>query len=80
MNVVQITDLFLFAHQFCSDVEHLLQSEISGIPDEILEILEKFFPMNVAAFIVATMNIHQIVECSSLDSAPFDTLFCLLRT
>ena len=36
--------------------------------------------MNVPAFIVAAMNIPQIVECSSPDSATFDILFCLLRT
>ena len=36
MNVVQIIDLVLFSHQFCSDVEHLFQNEISGIHDEIL--------------------------------------------
>ena len=29
------------------------------------EIVEKFFPMKVAAFIVAAMNIPQIIECSS---------------
>ena len=43
-------------------------------------IVEKFFPMNVAAFIVAAMNILHINECSSPDSATFDILFCLLRT
>ena len=42
--------------------------------------VEKFFPMNVAAFIVATMNIPQIIECFSPESATFDILFCLLRT
>ena len=36
--------------------------------------------MNVAAFIVAAMNILHIIECSSDDSATFDILFCLLRT
>ena len=36
--------------------------------------------MNVVAFIVAAMNIHQILECSSPDSATFDILFCLFRT
>ena len=36
--------------------------------------------MNVAAFIVTAMNIPQIIECSSPDSATFDILFCLLRT
>ena len=36
--------------------------------------------MNVAAFIVAAMNILHIIECSSPDSATFDILFCLLRT
>ena len=36
--------------------------------------------MNVAAFIVAAMNIHHIIECSSPDSATFDILFCLFRT
>ena len=45
-----------------------------------LWIVEKFFPMNVAAFNVAAMNIHHIVECSSPDSATFDILFCLFRT
>ena len=43
-------------------------------------IVEKFFPMNVAAFIVAGMNIPQIIECSSPDSATLDILFCLFRT
>ena len=36
--------------------------------------------MNVAAFIVAAMNIPHIIECSSPDSATFDILFCLFRT
>ena len=36
--------------------------------------------MNIAAFIVAAMNIHQTIECSSPDSATFDILFCLFRT
>ena len=36
MNVVHIADLFLFAHQFCCDVEHFLQGEIRGIHDGIL--------------------------------------------
>ena len=36
--------------------------------------------MNVAAFNVAAMNIHHIIECSSPDSAMLDILFCLLRT
>ena len=36
----------------------------------------KFFSMNVAAFIVAIINIHQIFECSSPESATFDILFC----
>ena len=36
--------------------------------------------MNVAAFIVAAMNILQIIECSSSESAAFDILFCLFRT
>ena len=36
--------------------------------------------MNVAAFNVAAMNIHHIIECSSPDSATFDILFCLFRT
>ena len=40
----------------------------------------KFFPMNVAAFIVAAITILQIIECSSPASATFDVLFCLLRT
>ena len=40
----------------------------------------KFFPMNVAAFIVAAINIPQIIECSSPDPATFDILFCLFRT
>ena len=31
--------------------------------------------MNVAALIVAAMNIHQIIECSSPESATFDILF-----
>ena len=79
MNVVQIIDVILFAHQFSSDIEHLLQSEIFRIHDEIL-IVEIFFPMTVAAFIVAAMNNHQIIECSSPDSATFDILFCLLHT
>ena len=35
-------------------------------------IVEKFFPMNVAAFIVAAMNILQNIECSSPKSATFD--------
>ena len=35
-------------------------------------IVEKFFPMNVAAFIVAAMNIPQMIECSSPESATFD--------
>ena len=43
-------------------------------------IVEKFFPMNVAAFIVAAMNIPKIIECSSPDSATFDIIFCLFRT
>ena len=43
-------------------------------------IVEKFFPMNVAAFIVAAMNILQIIECSSPESATFDILSCLFRT
>ena len=43
-------------------------------------IVEKFFPINVAAFIVAAMNIPHIIECSSPDSATFDILFCLFRT
>ena len=34
----------------------------------------------VAAFIVAAMNIPQIIECSSPDSATFNILFCLFRT
>ena len=33
--------------------------------------------MNVAAFIIAAMNIHHIIECSPPDSATFDILFCL---
>ena len=41
---------------------------------------EKFFPMNVAAFIVAAMNIRQIIECSSPEPATFDIIFCLFRT
>ena len=45
-----------------------------------LWIVEKFFPMNVAEFIVAAMNILQIFECSSPDSATFDILVCLFRT
>ena len=35
----------------------------------------KFFPMNVAAFIVTVTNIHQIMECSSPESATLD-FFC----
>ena len=31
--------------------------------------------MNVAVFIVAAMNIPQIIECSSPESATFDILF-----
>ena len=42
--------------------------------------VEKFFPMNVAAFNVVAMNIPHITECSSPDSATFDILFCLFRT
>ena len=34
--------------------------------------------MNVAAFIVEAINIPQIIECSSPESATFDILFCLL--
>ena len=34
-NFIHIEDLILIAHQFCSDVEHFLQNEISGIHDEI---------------------------------------------
>ena len=45
-----------------------------------LWIPEKFFLMNVAAFIVAAMNIPQIIECFSPESATFDVLFCLFRT
>ena len=40
MNFVQIIDLILFAHQFCRYVEHVLQSEISGIHGGILNIHE----------------------------------------
>ena len=40
MNVVHIIDIFLFAHQFRSDIEHLLQSEICGILDGIFIIHE----------------------------------------
>ena len=40
----------------------------------------KFFPMNVAAFIVAAINIYQIIKCSSPESATFDIIFCLFRT
>ena len=36
----------------------------------------KFFPMNVAAFNVAAMNIPQVIECSSPESATFDILWC----
>ena len=36
--------------------------------------------MNVAAFIVAAMNIPQIIECSSPSPTTFDILFCLFRT
>ena len=40
----------------------------------------KFFPMNVAAFIVTAINIPQIIECSSLSPATLDIIFCLFRT
>ena len=40
----------------------------------------KFFPMNVAAFIVTATNIPQIIECSSPSPAMLDILFCLFRT
>ena len=46
----------------------------------IFWIVEKVFPMNIAAFIVAIMNIPHIIECSSPDSATFEILFGLLRT
>ena len=36
--------------------------------------------MNVAAFNVAAMNIHHVIECSSPDSATFNIRFCLFRT
>ena len=36
--------------------------------------------MKVAVFFVAAMNILQVIECSSPDSATFDILFCLLRS
>ena len=42
--------------------------------------IEKFFPMNVAAFNVVAMNIPHIIECSSPGSATFDIIFCLFRT
>ena len=40
----------------------------------------KFFLMNVAAFIVAAINILQIIESSSPESATFDTVFSLFLT
>ena len=40
MNRIHIEDLILFAHQFCSDVEHFLQGEIRGIDNGILIIQE----------------------------------------
>ena len=42
--------------------------------------IEKFFPMNVAAFNIVAINILHIIECSSHDSAMLDILFCLFRT
>ena len=78
MNLTHIEDLILFAHQSCRYVEHSLQCEICGIHDGIF-IIHEIFPMNVAAFIVAAMNIPQIIDCSSPDPATFD-IFCLFRT
>ena len=52
------------------DIKHLFQREI----------FKNSWRNFVAAFIVAAMNIPHIIECSSLDSATFDILFCLLRT
>ena len=79
MNLVHILDLFLFAHQF---------SEMSNIFYKVrsLEFMMEFwlsaklFPMTVAAFIVEAINIPQIIECSSPESATFGILFCLLLT
>ena len=79
LNFVQTMHLLLFIHQLRGDIEHLLQSEIFIVLDETLNNWE-ILPMNVAAFIVAAMNIHHIIECSSPDSATFDILFCLFRT
>ena len=79
MNVVQTIDLILVAHQFCRYVEHVLKCEICGIHNGILIVLENL-PMNVAACIVTAINIHQIVECSSPESATLDIPFCLFRT
>ena len=70
MNLVHIVDLFLFTHQFYCDVEHFLQGEICGILDRIW-IIQEILSMNVAAFIVAAMNIPQIIECTSPESATF---------
>ena len=41
--------------------------------------VEKFFPVNVAAFNVVAMNIPHIIECSVQFSAMLDILFCLIR-
>ena len=42
--------------------------------------IEKFFPINVAAFNVVAINILHIIECSVQSSAVFDIRFCLIRT
>ena len=43
-------------------------------------IVEKFFPINVAAFNVVVIKILHIIECSVQFSAILDILFCRIRT
>ena len=45
-----------------------------------LRLFWKFLPMNIADFIVTTINIPQITECFSPFPVTFEILFCLFRT
>ena len=44
-----------------------------------LRLFWKFLPMNTADSIVTAINIHQIIECSSLFPVTLEILFCLFR-
>ena len=71
---------FIFYVVRVVDLSNIFFSVRSDVFTTKLRLFWKFFPMNVAEFIVTAMNIHQIIECSSSSSATFEILLCLFRT